>query len=363
MKKINILHVFILGLILRMAWLCYSLPVPVSDYLAYLTHAKAIHDGLPYPSKYWLPGWPAFLSLFLFYDNHIWLGFISVLLHSSNIFLVYLLAKKLWPGKELVSAFLFSIYPQFVMFSAILNSEGLALMMFLVALNISARFKSWTGPWLSGLAMGIFSLTRGEGLFYIPLVAFMYHKKRLIPFLIPIMVLCGAWFLRNGGTFSTTGGANLYYGHNPEKYGYHPLPSIDKNNPDDDKKLRNMAIQYIVKKPISLLKSTWYGIKNQYKLSDYAMMISSRVDTKQGKIYREYPGGRFLGFISRYSWALLAIFGTAGLIKRKDPVIFLVIAINFLCYCIVFFGVARYRYIPEVFLCFAATFILQRSLK
>lgn len=363
MKKINILHIFILGLVLRMAWLCYSLPVPASDYLAYLDHAKAIHDRLPYPSKYWLPGWPALLSLFLFNNNVAWLQFISVLLHSANIFLVYFLAKKLWPGKELVSAFLFSIYPQFVMFSAILNSEGLALMMFLVALSVSVKLKNWIGSGVSGIAMAVFSLTRGEGIFYIPLVALMYHKKRLIPFLVPIMVLCGVWFLRNGGTLSTTGGVNLYYGHNPKIYGYHPLLGVDKNSVKIDREYRNRAIRYVLENPLSLAQSVWTGAKRLYTPSDYALQVSARVDTEKGKTYRKYPGQKFLVFISKFSWLILAGFGIAGLIKNRDRLIFSVILINFICYCVIFFGVARYRYVPEVFLCFAAAFIIQENNK
>ena len=77
--------ILLLGFALRLAWLLFARPVPVSDFEGYRQLAINLLDrhffGFSTPKAYRLPGNPAFLALAMLVSRSvIWLSFANVLL-------------------------------------------------------------------------------------------------------------------------------------------------------------------------------------------------------------------------------------------------------------------------------------------
>ena len=81
-------------------------------------------------------------------------------------------------------------------------------------------------------------MTRGEGLFFLPILLvmtyFTFYKgaHRYLAVFVPllaIVVTITPWYICNyhvvgsGSGLSTTGGINFYYAHNDNQYGWHSL--------------------------------------------------------------------------------------------------------------------------------------------
>ena len=212
-----ILSLFLVGFALRLIWLFYARTVPVSDFLEYFALGQNIREhlafGLPEPNYWRLPVYPAFLALLMLVSrNLIWLGFWNVLLSSLCIVQIYLIAFRLSEGNRLIAGIagavgLFNLTLLFL--PPVLASEFLFSFFVLTALIGSLyrvnrpiiRFP------LIGVLMGLSVLTRGEGLFYIPvflILIFMWREDSLrhaltwgLVFVICCVAVITPWYLRN----------------------------------------------------------------------------------------------------------------------------------------------------------------------
>ncbi len=241
------------GFILRFCWLLYAQPIPVSDFLRYKTLAENLWDkgffGVDTPTALRTPGYPFFLAgCMVISRSDLWLQFVNISLSLIICVEVYFVAARLFHRKAAIwAALLCSLNPAFVLFSPVLASEHLFCVLILGALLLiwPANKPGFLRISLSGFLLGMSILTRGEGLFYIPLFAILAFWKvgtegqkkyglRICraTLLLVITISCLIpWYLRNAKVFgpgaglSTTSGLAFYYGHNPIKYGYFPLPN------------------------------------------------------------------------------------------------------------------------------------------
>ena len=226
-----------LGFLLRLGWLMYARPVPVSDFAGYYSLAENLLDhgffGFSEPSAYRLPGYPFFLAMMMLISRGVlWLSFTNVLLSTALIALIYAITWRLIPNQKvaLIAAGIAAIYPIFVFFAPILASEHLFSLLFFSGLLVllSPRLPGVLRAVLAGLAFGLAMLVRGEVIYYLPILAlaifFLFQRwsQRL-----SILVIMGAcwllvvfpWYLRNqavigpGSGMSTSGGLMFYYGH------------------------------------------------------------------------------------------------------------------------------------------------------
>jgi 4-amino-4-deoxy-L-arabinose transferase-like glycosyltransferase len=284
--------IFTLGLVLRLGWMIYSQPIPVSDWAEYYSLAKGLLQhkqfGYPEPSAYRLPAYPVFLAILMAVNQStIWLSFCNVVLSALLVVIVYHVAYKLTSGDKLaatMSGLACAIYPTFIFFAPVLASEHL----FAVLLFSSILALYWTSigaltrTALSGLLLGTAVLTRGEALFYLPVLLVLAclpsERWRHRPIMSVLLVaVCGmaaaSWYVRNLSFFgrgiglTTTAGMTFYHGHNQYTYGWHPVEGTDFEGLDDvaSQKLGyKLGWDYLKADPKRLLKNIVKGTKGLY---------------------------------------------------------------------------------------------------
>ncbi len=400
--KTNILFlmalIILVGFVLRLCWMLYAQPVPVSDFLHYKMLADNLWDngffGLDTPTAKRTPGYPVFLAgCMAISRSGLWLQLVNICLSIIICIEVYFVAAKLFHKRAAVWAVLLcSFNPAFVLFSPVLASEHLFAVLVLGSLLIIWPSKN-TGLLrisLSGLLLGLSILVRGEGLFYIPLfvtLAFWQlgtnEKKYSMRIcraavLLVITISCLVpWYLRNtkvigpGAGLSTTAGLNLYYGHNPIKYGYFPLPKEifgGLNEIQSQQLASQLAIEHIKENPTSILHSIFWGTIKLYEPSTYGINWSTRTakDAQGQWIIKPLPGRLALKNLSMAAYALLLVGMLLSLIYRQDwtklnmLVIGGIIFLNWTGLAVISLAIQRYHYFVEIFFCIVSGTVLAR---
>ena len=381
-----------LALLLRTGWLLYSQPVPVADMAEYLRLAASLlRDGCfcdPAPTAYRLPGYPAFLAVLLSAgSSRLWLGFAHVLLSTALVPLAAATAKSLAPETSRApawAALLCALNPTFVFASPLLLSEHLLLPLLFAALLLLLRESA--RPLLAalgaGICLGAASLTRGEALFYLPVFAAagVFAARGTRRLLRPAIVAGVAvlmlvpWAARNrsaigpGAGLSTSGGVNFYYAHNRESYGWHPIEQSPLAGLDElERNRRGYEIGRAVLAEESWgerARDAWTGTRALFFTGGhYSIFWSTRAD--KNPAIGEFPGRdlrglRFLNAtISPFYVALLPPVALSLLfIRRRLSQTLLSLAglvlMNWVCYALVFWGKARYRFVSEFVFCIVA---------
>ena len=388
-----------LGLTLRIVWMLFASPVPVSDYEKYRSLAEELllyHQlGVPEQSATRLPAYPALLALAMLVTHSlVWLRLVNVLISSVLIGLVYGVAYHVARGEKMVatcSALICALDPTFVFFAPILASEHLftaLLMATLLVLLLPGR-NVMPRALLAGALFGLAALTRGEGLFHLP-TAFLalalstsgWRRRAVtfVVFLLPVVGLTGAWAARNralvgpGAGLSTTGGTNFYMAHNPISYGYESLEDTPLSGlPELEAHRRGyqLGMEQLKKHPFQLVRDAALGTKGFFSPGAYAVRISARLPHAANE--REYPekkiaGRRLLAGIEVLGYGVLMLLVILSLTLRNVPpgaraLPLVYLAMSWLCYAVVFWANERYRFPAEAALCLLAGLGLSRILK
>lgn len=388
--------ILLVGLALRLGWLLYARPVPVSDFANYYEVAAGILDhgqfGYPAPSAVRLPGWPmAMAILMLVSQSVLWLSLANVLLSTAACGMVYVLACQLTGRRAaaLLAAAGCAVYPTFIFYSPVLASEQLYSVLLLGALIVIMRARQSRQAWLrrslvAGALLGAACLTRGEAMIAAPFLALLLihrqdrhqNPKRLavVPALAMLAVMALVmipWYVRNrivmgsGAGLTTGSGVNLYFGHNPVSYGYHEEPNTLLDDPDEMVRNRaglDGAMRYIRQNPASLWRSAVLGTAGLFSRPDYALTWSTRsADGALGHrpakpLALIYPCSRLL---AAGWWALAALAALAVLtIRRWAPwglaCVALYMAGSWICNAVIGFGCDRFRYPVDHLLIIAA---------
>lgn len=392
-----ILIVFILGLLFRLVWMIYARPIPFSDYADYKNIAENLLEhrqfGYPEPSAYRFPLYPVFLSLLMIITpNTFWLSFCNVVLSSMLIILVYLIAMQLTGNNILISLFgaLFcAINPTFIFYAPVLASEHLySVFLFSgIVILLYQKSKPTIRIILSGVALGLASLTRGEGIFFIPifLIAGYFAMKKYkfvyirLAFLILIcMIVILPWYIRNLNIFgpgvgiSTTGGINFYLAHNKYGYGFRYITETEfkgLNEIERHKLGLKLGFNYIIRSGKSeLFKGVLRGTAALYMPSSDAVNSSICLPIS-GYPERKIAGSNLLKGINIWFYILILVMALISTIifyktlaVKSWIILVSIIVTNWFCYSVVFWGGDRFRFIAEIIFCILAGITLYNLL-
>jgi hypothetical protein len=374
--------------LLRLVWLFYAQTVPVSDFNDYRTLAADLLDhrqfGYPERTSFFLPMHPVLLSMLMLVSrSDLWLSHGTVLLSTASVALVYILGREVFSEDRpaLLAASLVAFLPLFVLFSPVLATEHLFLVLMLLGLIGVLKAKSWRGMVLSGVAIGLAALTRGEAVFYIPAIAVVIWFDRLRDRVVPrqrlLLIVCffGAfvgtlvpWTLRNATVIapdaglSASAGVNFYFAHNSSGiYGYFPEGSpLDGLPAAEASRLGwSLAFAYLQENPLRLFSDVRVGIRELFKPPDYALFWSTQqVEYRGDPNFRQKPL-RFLGILgelNRVTAAMLVTLAVASLLAARwwpgrlwtvvlGPVVSVIVLRT-----VIYWAKPRYRFFMDVIL-------------
>ncbi|MFH1755226.1 MAG: glycosyltransferase family 39 protein [Candidatus Latescibacterota bacterium] len=378
--------------------------MPFSDFEAYLYNAYSLkfygQYGHPEPTSFRLPGYPVFLFLLLLVKESIkWLSFWNVLLNALAPVLAYYLMLKLNLGDKKtasVAGLVCALNPTFLFFSTVCATEHLFILFLLFSFFIVhvQRLKASLRMALSGAILGLAILTRGEALFYLPVLILSVvlitkgRRQRLwlsAWCLAACILVLLPWYIRNvtifgpGVGLSSSSGLNFYLGHNAKKYGHHTGPgeTLRDGTPlegvDEATMCRlgyQLGLEYIKEKPQRLLQNTAKGTSILYLKRDHyairsSLFVSERYSPTKMAFRKKYPvGSRPL--LNAYYYSLLLLAPLSLVFYRRYPkslwfILFGIIFMNWMCYAVVYSSQSRYSYTAEVVFCLLAGITLSHA--
>jgi len=381
------------ALLPRFAWLLYTQPVPVSDFEQYRNLAASLIDhgqyGFPRPTAFRFPGFPVFLvPLMLINRSHFWLSLGTLSLSAVTVSLVYVFALHATRGNRAIAfigAMAYAAFPPFIYLAPVLASENLLAVCLLAAAVVAVRadMSRWTRPVATGVLTAAAVLTRGEALFYLPVLAaaagFRSGSRRAG--LKTAGLVCGAaavclapWYIRNarvigpGAGLSTNGGYTFFLAHQPGGgQGSARLPKELRAQISNELELHRVGMREGLKalaaRPTRLVTDTaraTIGLYSPPPRSTAWSIRLPRVDATARWPTRDVRGIRWfdgLGYIAYVALGLLALISLrwlSSLTIEARIVTIGFIAANWVCYGVVFFGWDRYRYVGELFFCVLA---------
>jgi 4-amino-4-deoxy-L-arabinose transferase-like glycosyltransferase len=382
-----LLSLFALALVLRILWLAYAQPQPWSDYEDYRSMAASLLDhqqlGYPEPSARRLPGLPAFLALMMLFSRSLtWLSLSQVLVSSAIVVAVAELTRRLTGGDVRLMAaagLATAINPSLIAYAPVLASEHLFALLTLCALLMAVGSERPTPgrAALTGVLAGAAVLTRGESLFYVPLLALllllpaqprMRRATLLAAFAAVCAVIVAPWYVRNlrvlgpGAGLSTNSGLIFYYAHNEEKYGRpnrRGTPLEGLSDVEAQRRGFELGMAYLREDPTRLLRDVATGTRRLFWPNDYAVDANVRSTKTTGE--DEWPerelAGRavFTQAVRAFYMLTIVLAPLAVLAFRAYPLKTWLVAIgvpvlNWVCYAVIFMAAARYRYITDIVL-------------
>lgn len=410
-----VISVVALGGALRLAWLAYARPEPVSDFRHYLHAGYALLDtgtfGVGHPSAWRLPAYPAVLATGAVVSRDpLALAALTVGISIVQIAATWWLAWRIFGSRPsaAVAAGVAAVAPALVMFAPVLASEHLLAVCVLVALAVAigppdagdpslrrghgddpyaatAAAPVWRWALPAGVLLGAAVLTRGEALAYAPVVAFVAAGRRLrtdrriasamgtaAVVVLGVALVVVPWMVRNervvgpGVGLSTSSGFNFYLAHSPGAYGWRtplPLPLLV-----DDEVTRNVlgwryGLRYVRRHPDDWWPTARQGTHELFAPSTYAARYatvardpaSGRMTPRDDLELRE----RAIALAGRSSrWLLCAgLLGVALVpVWRRTGWVAVggVAAANWALYAVVFWAQARYRFVVDALACVSA---------
>jgi 4-amino-4-deoxy-L-arabinose transferase-like glycosyltransferase len=294
MKSIRysaLLWIFLLGLLIRIAWVIIDPAQPVSDFAWYDKVARNLATGIGYalsegkPTAYRPPAYPLFLAgIYRLINDSLLAGRLgNALLGAAAVLLTYELARRNFSHREAVwGAALVAFTPSLILYSGLHASENLAIAailatMLCVQIGVDQNHRGWLI--VSGLLLGVASLTRGS-LLLLPFAwlvwlifrgaTFRRQLTIMVWLAVGLVIPLLPWITRNAVTFgyfiplSTNDGINLLISFNPLSEGHFipgdqipGLSNLREQNLDEysySQATRNMAIEFIRNEPLRSLE-------------------------------------------------------------------------------------------------------------
>lgn len=390
--------IFLVSFAPATVWFLKLQPAPATDFKDFVDHALSIVDhhrfGYPQPSADRFPGYPFFLALLIWVKrSYLWIGFWNVGLTALIGVLTYYLALRITDGDErtaTIAGFVSALNPTFIFFAPLFASEHLFVPLLLASLLfvVATRPHPAVRALLSGLALGLAILTRGEALFYAPVVLLCVfltdegrrRKATTSAWLVAAcLVTVTPWYVRNFSLYganvglSTTGSLNFYLAHNDHAYGWHELEGTPLEGLEPVAAYREgyrLGLDYLRENPLRLFSDAATGTARLYAPgAAYGVREALWVpasNSAQGVAFRrKYPWGT-RGLVATY-YVCLTLLAVASLLffrprRRAAWLVPLgIIAMNWLCYAVVFWAKARYRFTMEAFSCVLAGIALSET--
>jgi 4-amino-4-deoxy-L-arabinose transferase-like glycosyltransferase len=331
-------RILLLAFALRALWAFLIPVVPVSDSNAYDVFARNLASGFGYcwaPGRitaYWPVGTPFVYSIFYSLFGHSYVPIVAfhIFLGLITILFSMLLAER-WFGRRtaIVAGLLLALWPSQVEFTTVLASEPLFTALVVLSLWVwsAPEINFWARAVIVGALLAFATYVRPTAVF-LPIlfaVSAMGKEKRLsrpiaaaVVALIVIAASIVPWGIRNACAFgsfaptTTSGGANLWMGNNPETVGgYMPYPEqlgATMNEAQIDQHLAAIAKSYIRQHPGRFV------VRTLVKLVRLHERETIGVHWNEEGIVRRFGGKVFLPLkiVSTGFWWLALAFGVAG---------------------------------------------------
>ncbi len=382
--------VTLVGLAIRLGWLLVAQPAAVSDALGYTSLAErwvdqGLYERFDQPTAWRTPGYIVFLAFGLVWsDSELWLGWWSVLASATVVPLVAMLSRQLGLTERgaIVAAGLAAVMPPLVLWAPVLGPENVQAPLLLGALVLAAHpdRSARTARW-SGVAFGVAVLVRPESLVYLPVVAAVMWPgdlravlRRTAVIVAVAAAVCTPWVVRNqlqvGPVgLSSTGGVNFYLAHREDGYGFEHYEYTALAGLSEAEMSRHgyeLGFASLSDSPFRLVGDVAAGTRSLYGEPRYAPYYSTRDFGTRGP----YPLGvpewvvAAARTYNRLGWmaiTMLGVVGWATLVARRHRAALTLTGMalaNWLCFAVVFFALARYRFPIEPFVCIAAAVAL-----
>ena len=337
-------------------------------------YSFAYGDGIIRPTSVMAPIYPLFLSVFLYLFKDVSRTFLIVtviqsLIVSLSIFPIYAVSHDIFNKKvAIISCLLFIFYPIFIAQVFVIHQLTFEILCvcFIVylLLRIKNNFSNKVAIYL-GVLLGISILINPIFFSFLPFIAIWLYftcadkpKRKIIRSFFVILILSlliiTPWSIRNyyaldGFVFVKGSGYALYRGNN-QNYTetgipYMVGPEIDHkkcypyDHPFYDKKIRKIAIDYMINNPIITIKNSLRKL--------YYFWWFPKILPEQTPIIRR---------ISYLPLLLLGILGIVISVKRfKEVSVLYIPLISFSCIHCIFLVLPRYRIpILPIFFIFSA---------
>ena len=384
----GLIPAFTVGYILRLVWMVYAHPAPVtSDSAVYYDLAMNMLDHGAFalrgeagliPHAYFLPGYPFFLACCgLVSCSYAWMAYVNVLLSAILIPLVGLLALRMFPRipkMSVLAAWLVALNPGFIGMAPMVASENLFAPLLVGVLLMcwrgAGRFRATAG----GLLMGAAFLCRGEAVFQLPAVGFLFlpfdrprkwFRALLCAGLLGLAFVASVtpWLWRNQNVvgkpmISATPGLNFFLAHNNENYGWMPHSRLLEilrdagerqkkefvyGSPDADAYFMTRGVAYVreslANKPSRLARDLLTGTLRHFA-------PSRTITGTQQWVWASYTRVVF--------WcAMLCLAAYACCFWRRIPIRSLLLLLllgfmNWFCFAVIFWTSHRYRMVTEL---------------
>jgi serine O-acetyltransferase len=231
--------------IIRLVAILFLNVVPESDFLTYHQMAETIANGIPLMSKYGAVfphtiGYAMVLSVVykIFGVSVFYIQIFNIIIATLTAYLIYKLTTRLTTSKiGLLSAFLYAIFPSFILYSELIATEMLFTLLFLIVIYLICLLNgklSYSLVFLMGIVAAITNSIRPCGpvvLFAISLYIIFILKEAIFKKIASILILIVIYTACYLGIYSVISnlngfpvakspvGYNIYVGGNIENYG------------------------------------------------------------------------------------------------------------------------------------------------
>jgi 4-amino-4-deoxy-L-arabinose transferase-like glycosyltransferase len=350
------------GMALRLAWVLGSEDLVLWDAVSYRTLALSLAEGRGYgvsglPSAFFVPGWPAWMSLFYRAhggDTGVAIG--SVLLGGATLGATYALGRDLLGARAAgIAAAIVALQPSLVLLPRLLLSEILALPLTVVSVWLIARagrtpsVRAWA---LAGVACALATLVREASValaLSAGLIALGQARSRgpsgVVAFAVVFAVVLAPWVVRNRvalgtATLTTGSSVNLCIGlGDGATGGYRRLPWFEDTlevaaDAEADADARRCARDGLAHHPLSIVTLA------PAKLSRLLAFDDWEVDEFYARSVS--PGAaRALAAVSDVGyWSVLAL-AALSMLRRGGPRVLVLTLASFAALTLATFGLAR----------------------
>ena len=383
--------VITLAFVIRLCWILFFHPHPVSDFSFYFRCAESIARGHGYAKQggfataYFPVGYPLFLAmLFRAFGVSITVAqMANLILSVVSLVLAYWITREVFKSELAgrLSLLFLAFYPNNIAYTPLLGVEIVHLFLLFLgaALLLQCISIEERGHpallFIAGLVFGLATLVKMQTLLMPALILLLFPQftwertslinrmKKVAIVYVALIVVLSPWVIRNYILYddivlSNNDGLNLYIGNGPEADGTWvaiPWFPVDNNTQDEyelNQKARREAIGYIKTHPLQTLRLMpkklvalfnhgdgvfWNIISTENK-----SILSRRLLQQLDQVNTIYEIVIFALFIASL------LFGCWKRLRRGKghgwPLLGIVVALYFIGIYLVYYGAARYHF-------------------